>query len=80
MSALSLVAFALTAAIGCGVTLIDDPRRMAIALNLFGFVLALLFFSLEAPDVALAEVAVGNAALPLLVLACAAKVKRDRDG
>ena len=42
-------------------------------------VLTLLFFSLQAPDVALSELAVGTAATPLLFLAALASMRTNRE-
>ena len=59
----------LTIVSGSGVVLSRDPRRQVFALAVNGTVLAALFFALQAPDVALSELAVGTAATPLLFLA-----------
>ena len=59
----------LTAAAGTGVVLSREPRRQVLAIAANGFVLAILFFALQAPDVAYAEIAVGSAFTPLLFLA-----------
>ena len=71
----------LTAAllIGAGVSgllvvLSRDPRRQVFALAAHGLVLGVLFFVLQAPDVALAEIAVGSVVTPLLFLAALAAV------
>jgi uncharacterized MnhB-related membrane protein len=45
---------------------------------MYGLVLAVLFLVFQAPDVALSELAVGAAALPMLLLLTLAKV-RERD-
>ena len=58
----------LVAAAGTGVVLTREPRRQILAIAANGFVLALLFMALQAPDVAFAEIAVGAAATPLLFL------------
>ena len=59
----------LTGASGLAVVLARDPRRQVFALAANGLVLSLLFFALQAPDVALSELAVGTVAVPLLFLA-----------
>lgn len=71
-----LVAAALlTAAVsGTLVVLSRDPKRQVFALAANGLVLAVLFFVLQAPDVALSEIAVGTAATPLLFLAALSAV------
>jgi uncharacterized MnhB-related membrane protein len=51
---------------------------LAIAAN--GLVLALLFTALQAPDVALSELAVGTAALPLIFLVALVSIRTDNKG
>ncbi|HEX3881036.1 MAG TPA: hydrogenase subunit MbhD domain-containing protein [Stellaceae bacterium] len=62
------VLFVLAAVAGTAVVLTRDPRRQVFAMAANGLVLTLLFFVLQAPDVALSELAVGTAATPLLFL------------
>ena len=45
-----------------------------------GLVLGLLFLALEAPDVALSEIAVGTAVTPFLFLVALAAIATDRVG
>ncbi len=58
----------LAAVSGTFVVVSREPRRQVFALAANGLVLTLLFLSLQAPDVALSELAVGTAATPLLFL------------
>ena len=60
---------------GTGVVLSREPRRQVFALAANGLVLTLLFLALQAPDVALSELAVGTAATPLLFLVALAAVR-----
>ncbi|MGU3544698.1 Na(+)/H(+) antiporter subunit B [Methylobacterium sp. A52T] len=60
--------FLLTAISGTAVVLVRDPARQVFAIAVNGLVLAILFDALQAPDVALSELAVGSAAVPLLFL------------
>lgn len=78
MSLLLILLFLLTAAAGAGVVLSRDPRRQVLALSANGLVLALLFFALQAPDVAFSELVVGTAALPLLYLVVLASIRGGR--
>ena len=68
----------LVAATGLGVVLSRDPRRQVFALAGNGLALALLFFALQAPDVALSEIVVGTAATPMLFLAALVAIRIDR--
>lgn len=60
--------FLFTAVSGAAVVLVRDPVRQVFAIAVNGLVLAILFDALQAPDVALSELAVGSAAVPLLFL------------
>jgi energy-converting hydrogenase B subunit D len=75
MSALIATALLLAGTMGTVVVAIRDPLRQALAVSLFGIVLGLLFFAVQAPDVALSEVVVGAVALPLMILLALAKIR-----
>ena len=79
MTALIALFFLFVAATGAGVVLSREPRRQALAIAVNGLVLALLFFLLQAPDVAYSELAVGTAALPLLILVTLASARTDKE-
>jgi uncharacterized MnhB-related membrane protein len=68
----------LVAMTGAGVALSRSPRRQVLAMAVNGLVLALLFFVLQAPDVAFAEIAVGTVAAPLLFLTVIAATRIQR--
>lgn len=78
MSILLALLLLLAALSGAGVVLSRDPRAQVFALAANGAVLTLLFFALQAPDVALSELAVGTAATPLLFLVALAAVRINR--
>ncbi|WP_435854764.1 hydrogenase subunit MbhD domain-containing protein [Streptomyces triculaminicus] len=73
VASLLLVAAAATAA-----ALTRDPARQAVVLSLLGLALALLFTVLQAPDVALSQLAVGSALTPLMILLTVRRVRRRR--
>jgi energy-converting hydrogenase B subunit D len=75
MSALIATALLLAGTMGTVLVAIRDPLRQALAVSLFGIVLGLLFFAVQAPDVALSEVVVGAVALPLMILLALAKIR-----
>ena len=75
MIALQVIALGLVAAGGTAVVFTRDPVPQALVYSLYGLLLSFLFLVLQAPDVALSELAVGSAALPLLLLVTAAKTK-----
>jgi energy-converting hydrogenase B subunit D len=66
-----------TAATATAVTLTREPTRQALVLSAYGLVLGVLMVALQAPDVALAQVGVGTAIVPLLVVLTVAKVDRE---
>jgi energy-converting hydrogenase B subunit D len=67
-STFQAVAFLLVAAGGSVVVLTREPRKQMLVLSVYGMLLTILFMALQAPDVALSELAVGAAALPLMLL------------
>jgi energy-converting hydrogenase B subunit D len=71
-----VLGFAMVAAGGTAVVLTRDPRRQAIVLSVYGLILTIFFLLLQAPDVALSELTVGSAALPLMLLVALAKAER----
>jgi energy-converting hydrogenase B subunit D len=71
--ALLLVAGSATLAV-----MVRDPVRQALVLAVLGVVLAVLFTVLQAPDVALSQLAVGAALTPLLLLLSVRKIKRRK--
>jgi energy-converting hydrogenase B subunit D len=66
-----------TAATATAVALTREPTRQALVLSAYGLVLGVLMVALQAPDVALAQVGVGTAIVPLLVVLTVAKVDRE---
>ncbi|MFH1447820.1 MAG: hydrogenase subunit MbhD domain-containing protein [Candidatus Micrarchaeota archaeon] len=53
-----------------------DMLASAIALGVAGFATALYFLALHAPDVAMAEAAVGAGIVPLILIATLSKTER----
>jgi energy-converting hydrogenase B subunit D len=75
VNALLVVLLTLVGAAGLITVLIREPARQAISLGILGLLLALLFFVLQAPDVALSEIVVGSVALPAMLFLAIAKVR-----
>lgn len=75
MNALAVLAYLLVAAGGTAVVATRQPAAQALVLSLYGLSLTVLFLVLQAPDVALSELAIGSAALPLVLLVTLAKVR-----
>jgi uncharacterized MnhB-related membrane protein len=75
VNGLIAVTLLLVAAGGTAVVATRDPLRQAMMASLFGILLAILCFVLQAPDVALSEIVVGAVAVPLMILLSVAKVR-----
>jgi len=67
----------LVAVTGTAVVLTPEALRQALVLGVYGLALTLLFFSVQAPDVALSEVVVGTVGLPLIILAALRKIREQ---
>ncbi|MDC0765466.1 hydrogenase subunit MbhD domain-containing protein [Streptomyces sp. HD] len=76
--AVIVVALLLVAGSATVAVLVRDPARQALVLAVLGVVLAVLFTTVQAPDVALSQLAVGGALTPLLLLLSVRKVKRRK--
>lgn len=79
MTVLVLIMLGLVGLGGLIVALTTDPRRQAVTLSVYGVLLGVLFLVLAAPDVALSQVAVGSAVVPLMVLLAARTVRSVKD-
>ncbi|GAB3926586.1 hypothetical protein GCM10011575_07950 [Microlunatus endophyticus] len=55
------------------------PAKQAVTLSVYGLLLTLLFVALQAPDVALSQLAVGTAVVPLMVMLAVRKIAAHRD-
>jgi energy-converting hydrogenase B subunit D len=64
---------------GAAVVLAADPLRQVMVLGIFGLSLTVLFFSFQAPDVALSEIVVSTVGLPVMVLLALRKVRQQAE-
>lgn len=78
MTVIVAVALTLVALGGTAVVFTGDPARQAVTLSLYGLCLGMLFLALEAPDVALSQIAVGAAIVPLIVMLAIRKIRSTR--
>jgi energy-converting hydrogenase B subunit D len=76
---LQVVALGLVAIVGTVVVLVRDPLRQALVVGIYGFVLTVLFFVFQAPDVALSEIVIATVALPLMILLALAKIRQHEE-
>jgi energy-converting hydrogenase B subunit D len=68
MTVLIAVALTLVALTGTAVVAASIPERQAVTLSFYGLTLTVLFVALQAPDVALSQLGVGAAIVPLIVM------------
>lgn len=78
MTALVAVTLTVVAVGGTAVVLADAPERQAVTLAVFGVTLVVLFVVLQAPDVALSELGIGTAIVPLMVMLTIRTVWKDK--
>lgn len=78
MTAVIAVCLTLVALAGTAVVATDRPDRQAVTLSGFGLAVAVLCMALQAPDVALSELGVGTAIVPLMVMLTVRKLGQRR--
>jgi energy-converting hydrogenase B subunit D len=76
--ALQVVILVLVALGATLVVMVRGRVRQVVALSAYGIGLAVLFFTMQAPDVTLSELVVGAVALPLILLLTIARVRWRR--
>ena len=79
MTALQAIALVLVAMAGTSLVLVRDPVRQIPLSGVFGVCLALLFFTFQAPDVALSQIVVGGVALPAMLTLALRRVARREE-
>ncbi len=77
MNAFLALVLTLVGLVGLLVVLTRDPVRQTLLASLLSLLLAVLFFAVQAPDVALSELVIGSAAVPLMVLLAIAKIREQ---
>lgn len=77
MNALQFVAIVMVCVAGTMIVLVRDPLRQLIVAGISGLLLAILFFSYQAPDVALSQIVVSTVAVPIMVLLALVHIRRD---
>jgi energy-converting hydrogenase B subunit D len=78
MTPLQVFILLFVAAGGTAVVLTRDPTAQAIVVSFYGFLLTIMFFVFQAPDVALSQIVVGAVALPLMILLALARIKKQQ--
>lgn len=78
MTALIAMALVLVGLAGTSVVLTREPDRLAVSLSVLGVMLTVLFVVVQAPDVALSQLGVGAAVVPLIVMLTIRKIRGGR--
>ncbi|HEY6495468.1 MAG TPA: hydrogenase subunit MbhD domain-containing protein [Trebonia sp.] len=76
MDVLQVTILVLVAAGALVVVRTRDRVRLVLVLSVYGMLLAILFFTFQAPDVTLSELTVGAVVLPVILLLTIAKVRK----
>jgi energy-converting hydrogenase B subunit D len=76
MTTLQLIGLILVALGGAAVVFTGEALRQAMVLGIYGISLTFLFFTFQAPDVALSEIVVTGIGLPLIILAALRKIRQ----
>jgi uncharacterized MnhB-related membrane protein len=76
---LQVVVLAAVAVGGTAVVFSRDPLRQALVVGVYGFLLAVLFFIFQAPDVALSEIVVATIAIPIMILLALSKIREHEE-
>jgi uncharacterized MnhB-related membrane protein len=77
MTALQVTCLLVVAVAGTATVLTRVPLRQTLASAVLGLALSMLFLAFGAPDVALSQIVVAGAALPIMVLLTLAKIAAD---
>ena len=74
MTVLQIAALVSVALGGAAVAIVSDPLRQTLVLGIYGLALAMLFFVVQAPDVALSQIVISTVGLPVMILLALRKV------
>ena len=77
MTALIVLSLTLVGVAGTAVVLAEKPERQVVTYSLFGLALGVLFLVLQAPDVALSQIAIGAAVMPMMILLAIRTMQKD---
>jgi uncharacterized MnhB-related membrane protein len=79
VTVLLVLVLTLVGVAGTAVVLTRNPERQAVTYSLLGLSLGVLFIVLQAPDVALSQIAVGTAVMPMMILLAIRTMRKDRE-
>jgi uncharacterized MnhB-related membrane protein len=78
MTLLLVMSLTLVGLAAAAVVMTDDPARQAVTLSAYGLLLSVLFIVMSAPDVALSQIGVGTAIVPLMVMLAIRKAREKK--
>ena len=78
MTLLQTIGLVLAAVLATAVVFVREPKHQIFPYMLYGMILTVLFALLQAPDVALSELAVGSVAIPFAILATLVRIAHGR--
>ncbi len=78
MPVLQGTALVLVAVMATVVVLVTDPKRQIFLYSMYGLAMTIVLVLLQAPDVALSELAVGSVAVPFAVLATLVRMEQGK--
>jgi energy-converting hydrogenase B subunit D len=78
VTAIQALLLTLVGAVGLLTVRTRDPVRQTLVASLLSLLLALVFLTVQAPDVALSALVIGSAAVPLMLLLAIAKLREQR--
>ena len=76
MTTLQIVGLVAVALGGPAVVFTGEPLRQTLVLGIYGIALTFVFFTFQAPDVALSEIVVTSVGLPIIILAALRKIRQ----
>ena len=79
MTVLQIIGLVFVAVGGGAVVFVSEPLRQTIVLGFYGIALTFVFFTFQAPDVALSEIVVTGIGLPLIILAALRKIRQHEE-
>jgi len=79
VTVLQIIGLVFVAVGGGAVVFVSEPLRQTIVLGFYGIALTFVFFTFQAPDVALSEIVVTGIGLPLIILAALRKIRQHEE-
>jgi uncharacterized MnhB-related membrane protein len=77
VTALQVVGLVAVTLSGTAVVFTGEALHQTLVLGIYGITLTFLFFTFQAPDVALSEIVVTSVGLPLIILAALRKIRHE---